>query len=57
MGDKMSDKTNEPVKELKGLTEQEAALRVEQGLDNRADMTTDKSIKEIIFPMHLHILI
>ena len=49
MGDKMSDKTNEPVKELKGLTEQEAALRVEQGLDNRADMTTDKSIKEIIF--------
>ena len=32
MGDKMSDKTNEPVKELKGLTEQEAALRVEQGL-------------------------
>ena len=31
MGDKMSDKTNEPVKELKGLTEQEAALRVEQG--------------------------
>ena len=35
MGDKMSDKTNEPVKELKGLTEQEAALRVEQGLDNR----------------------
>ena len=49
MGDKMSDKTNEPVKELKGLTEQEAALRVEQGLDNRADTTTDKSIKEIIF--------
>ena len=51
----MSDKTNEPVKEfieykeLKGLTEQEAALRVEQGLDNRADTTTDKSIKEIIF--------
>ena len=49
MGDKMRDKTNEPVKELKGLTEQEAALRVEQGLDNRADTTTDKSIKEIIF--------
>lgn len=49
MGDEMSDKTNEPVKELKGLTEQEAALRVEQGLDNRADTTTDKSIKEIIF--------
>ena len=45
MGDKMSDKTNEPVKELKGLTEQEAALRVEQGLDNRADTTTDKSIQ------------
>ena len=49
MGDKMSDKTNEPVKELKGLTEQEVELRVEQGLDNRADTTTDKSIKEIIF--------
>lgn len=32
MGDKMSDKTNEPVKELKGLTEQEVELRVEQGL-------------------------
>ena len=49
MGDKMSDKTNEPVKELKGLTEQEVELRVEQGLDNRADTPTDKSIKEIIF--------
>lgn len=49
MGDKMRDKTNEPVKELKGLTEQEVELRVEQGLDNRADTTTDKSIKEIIF--------
>ena len=47
--DKMRDKTNEPVKELKGLTEQEVELRVEQGLDNRADTTTDKSIKEIIF--------
>ena len=28
MGDKMRDKTNEPVKELKGLTEQEVELRV-----------------------------
>ena len=55
MGDKMSDKTNEPVKELKGLTEQEAALRVEQGLDNRADTTTDKSIKEIIFSNDIYI--
>ena len=26
MGDKMSDKTNEPVKELKGLTEQASGI-------------------------------
>ena len=34
---------------ITGLTDEEVRQRVEEGLTNRADISTDKTTKEIVF--------